>query len=351
MLTIGFIGFGKSTNRYHLPYLLHRENITIKKVYNRTRKPELEEQYRETGIEFTTQLGELLTDDDIQLISICTPPETHFRLARLCLEQGKHVIVEKPFTTSLEEAKELLQIAKEKDLLIMPFQNRRFDSDYLSLKTVLHNRYIGMPVELESHFDYYRPHANQSPGKYYQGAFYGLGVHLLDQAVSLFGTPEKVYYDLRAMLGNHNLEDYYHVELFYPEMKVILKTSHLVNVAYPSFILHGTDGSFLKYGVDKQEKDLKAGMSPTDEGFGLDTEEEYGYVRYIDEDGNEQARIIPSPQGDYGKIYDEAVDVILYGKEKLIKDEEILTVMKILEQGVIGSTPKLIDFTSEEWTE
>lgn len=348
MLKIGFIGFGKSTNRYHLPYLLHRTNIQVNTIYNRTRKPELEEQYVDHNITFTTQLSDILTDSEIQLISICTPPDTHFKLARLCLEHGKHVIIEKPFTTNYEEAKTLLELGKEKDLLVMPFQNRRFDGDFLALKHVIEENYTGLPVELESHFDYYRPYANQSPGKYYEGAFYGLGVHLLDQAVALFGAPEKAYYDLRTMLGRHNLEDYYHVELFYPEMKVILKTSHLVNIPYPSFILHGRDGSFIKYGMDKQENHLKAGMLPHEEGFGTDREDEYGYTRYIDINGNEQTQVIPTPQGDYGKIYDNAYDIIIHGKEKYIKDEEILTVMNILGQGALGTYPKIVDFQPGE---
>lgn len=347
MLTIGLIGFGKSANRYHLPYLLQRDYITVKTIYNRRRKTELEEKYQDENIHFTTQLSELITDPDIQLISICTPPETHFKLARLCLEHNKHVLVEKPFTTNLKEAQELVQLAKEKEVLIMPFQNRRFDSDFLALKDVLNDTYIGTPVELESHFDYYRPLANQSPGKYFQGALFGLGVHLIDQAVSLFGAPEKVYYDLRTMLANHHTEDYYHLELFYPDLKVILKTSHLVNVPYPSFTLHATYGSFIKHGMDKQEEDLKAGKMPNEEGFGIDNEESYGYVRYIDDQGEEQIKTIPSPTGDYGRVYDNAVDYILNGKEKYVKDTEILTVMTILEQGVLGTYPKIVNFREE----
>jgi predicted dehydrogenase len=340
-LKIGFIGFGKSTNRYHLPYVLLRDNMEVKKIYYRTRKKELEERYERYNIEFTNDLLSLLEDEEIKLVSICTPHGTHYELAKLCLEHNKNVLVEKPFTTTLKEAEEILSLAEEKGLIAMPFQNRRFDSDFLALKDVITNKYVGDIVEVESHFDYFRRQYPDFNGKYYDGAFFGLGVHTIDQMVSLFGKPNKVYYDIRSIRNKNNPDDYYHVELFYDNFKAIVKTNHLVKSPYPKFILHGTKGSFIKYGIDKQEECLKAGMMPQDAGFGLDPEENYGKVAYVDDCGNDEELLIKTPVGDYGKVYDNLYDAIVNKKEKLVSDFEILTVMEILETGFKGDNPRV----------
>jgi predicted dehydrogenase len=245
-LTIGFIGFGKSVTRYHLPFLLVRDHIKVKMIYSRTKKEELENTYKPQGIEFTNELDVLLNDPDIQLISICTAHNSHYELAKTCLEHNKHVLVEKPFVTTTEEAKELLEMAKEKNLVIMPYQNRRFDSDFLALKEVLEKGYLGDIVEVESHMDYYRPEAPTSPGQFYDGAFYGLGVHTLDQIVSLFGKPENAYFDIRSIRNPENPDDYYHVELIYPSHKVIVKTNHLVQIAIPKIYCSRNKRKFCK---------------------------------------------------------------------------------------------------------
>ncbi|PLT28793.1 oxidoreductase [Peribacillus deserti] len=344
-LKIGFIGFGKSTNRYHLPYVWQWEKLEVCKIYSRTRKPELEEQYKPYGIEFTSEINDVLHDPDIQLVSICTSHASHYEFARRSLENNKHVLVEKPFVTTLAEARDLINLANEKGLIIMPFQNRRFDSDFLALKQVLSSGDIGDIVEMESHFDYFRPDYPDNHGKKTDGAFYGLGVHTIDQIISLFGRPDKVYTDIRPVRNPNNPDDYYHVELFYPNFKAIVKTNHLVKIPYPKFTLHGTKGSFIKYGIDRQEECLKAGMTPDQKGFGMDSEESYGQVQFEDDDGKHVEEIIPTPIGNYGRVYDHLYDAVIYGKKKLVSDQEILTVMEILEMGIQGENPKIYTLT------
>ncbi|WP_026692344.1 oxidoreductase [Peribacillus kribbensis] len=339
ILKVGFIGFGKSANRYHLPYVLLRDRLEVKMIYSRTRKRDLESKYLDSGIVFTDKLDEILHDPDIQLVSICTSHASHFELAKLCLENKKHVLVEKPFTTTLEEARELIHLADKNQLILMPFQNRRFDSDFLALKKVIQHKGAGEIVEIESHFDYFRPDFQEHKGKSYDGDFFGLGVHTIDQLVSLFGRPEKVYYDIRSIRNPNNPDDYYHVELFYKGFKAIVKTSHLVETPYPTFILHGTKGSFVKYGIDKQEECLKAGMSPDEPGFGLDPEENFGVLSIAE---SVEEEVIPTPKGDYGRIYDELYETIIHGKNKLVSNEEILTVLEILEKGIQGENPKVV---------
>lgn len=337
-ISIGYIGFGKSTTRYHLPYVLKKENIKVKMIYARSRKYQLEEAYREYGIEFTDDLDKLLKDDGIQAIVICTPHDTHYELAKLCLEHGKHLIVEKPFASTVKEARELYRLAEEKNLIITPYQNRRFDSDFLALKEVLEKGYIGEAVEIESHFDYYRPGITL-PVKNVDRAFYGLGVHTVDQMISLFGIPEKVYYDIRSQ--RESSDDYYHVELFYKHFKAIVKTSMLVKSPYPKFILHGTRGSFIKYGIDRQEEYLKAGKMPWENDFGIDPPEAYGKLSFIEENGTEKEVVIPTPMGDYGRFYDHFAEAVEGKAGSLVSKEEAIAVIDILENGFSGDTPRI----------
>lgn len=344
VLNIGIIGFGKSATRYHLPFILNRKNLKVKTIYNRSKKLEVEEQYKDRDINFTNSINELLEDESIKLVTICTSGDTHYKFAKMCLEQDKNVLVEKPFTSTYVEAKELIELAKSKGLIIMPYQNRRFDSDFLAVKEVFESGILGNIVEIESHFDHYRPEHQTFKGNKIDGAFFGLGVHTVDQMVSLFGKPNKVYYDIRALRNKENPDDYYHVELFYNDFKAIVKTNHLVKSEYPKFILHGTKGSFIKYGIDKQEECLKSGVMPWDENFGVDPKENYGILDYISENGENIIEGKITPRGDYARIYDGLYDTLINGKEKLVKDFEVLTVMKILETGINGETPKLIEF-------
>ena len=343
-LKTAFIGFGKSTTRYHLPYVLRRDNIEVTAIYSRKRKPELEENYKEYNIEFTDNLQDILNNKEILLVSVCSPLQTHYEFAKRCLEAGKNVLVEKPFTETTEEAKELFDLAKEKGLVIMPYQNRRFDSDFLLFKEALKNKNLGEIVEIESHFDRFRPEEAVKPGTPVDRVFWGLGSHALDQMISIFGKPKKIYYDIRSLRDKTKPDDYYHVELFYDNIKVIVKSSHLVLLEYPKFIIQGKNGSFIKYGIDKQEEYLKAGTMPWEKGFGEEPEENYGQFAYIDNGGRMRKDIMHTIPGDYGRIYDNLYEAIINKKKKLISDEEALMLLEILTIGIKCPNPKIIDF-------
>ena len=344
-LKMAIIGFGKSANRYHLPYLSQRKNIQVKYIYNRRRHPERETAYQNMGIKFTTDLDEVLKDDEIQLITICTPADTHFDFAKQVLKSGKNVLVEKPFCKTVAETKQLLGLAKERDLIAMPYQNRRFDSDYLTLKKVLDRGYVGEPLEIESHMDKYRPDDQVHIGYKINGTFYGLGIHMLDQMLALFGKPESMAYDIRTIQNEAStLDDYYQMDLHYGKLKVTVKTNPLVAEPYPRFILHGTTGSYLKYDIDQQENDLKQGIMPDAPDFGEDTPDKFGHVKYHNKNGDWIEKQIPTVQGDYGRIYDTLYDSIMNGKPKLVSDEETLMDIEILEQGIKQPSPSVVKF-------
>ncbi|MDR0922251.1 MAG: oxidoreductase [Lactobacillales bacterium] len=338
-LTMGFIGFGKSTNRYHLPYINLRENIKVKTIMSRHEKVELEQPYKEKGVNFVRTLDELLNDEEIQLVSICTPASTHYEFAKLAIEAGKNVLVEKPFCSTLGEAKELLKLGKTHGVMVMPYQNRRFDGDFLAVKQVLEQGFLGEPIELESHFDYYRKDNTEHIGTQVDGSFYGLGVHTIDRILALFGRPKTVSYDIRSIRNADSVDDYFDVSLFYGKLKAKVKTSHLVAKEYPQFILHGTKGSFIKYGPDQQENDLKAGIMPDAPNFGEDSPMYYGKVKYQNTNGDWIEKQIKTPIGDYGRVYDAVYDTLVNGAPKLVSDEEVLTNIEILEGGFKQPSP------------
>lgn len=134
----------------------------------------------------------LFNDPNIDLIVIPTPNDTHFPLAKAALEAGKHVIVDKPFTVTLSQARELDALAKSFGRVLSVFHNRRWDSDFLTVKALLNEGTLGEILFFESHFDRFRPQVRNrwreqaGPGS---GIWYDLAPHLLDQAVNLFGLP------------------------------------------------------------------------------------------------------------------------------------------------------------------
>ena len=156
-LTLGFIGNGKSTNRYHLPFVLQRKDkLAVKTIYQRNlAKQEWE---RLPGVNYTDDLEALLSDKEIQAIVITTPIEAHYEMIRKVLEAGKHCVCEKPFLATSAEAREMFDLAKAKGLMLQCYQNRRFDSDFLTLQKVIESGKLGDILEVENTYDYYRPY-------------------------------------------------------------------------------------------------------------------------------------------------------------------------------------------------
>ena len=314
---MGFIGFGKSANRYHLPYVMIRETLEVKTIFDLHVNEKAAAPFKEKGVNFTTDLNELLTDPEIELITICTPAHTHYDLAKQAILAGKSVIVEKPFCDTLEHAEELFALGQEKGVVVMPYQNRRFDGDYLAMKQVVEQGFLGEINEVETHIDYYRPGSITEQGPKENGSFYGLGIHLM-------------------------VDNYFDVDLHYgSKLKVKVKTNHSVASPYPRFIVHGSNGSFIKYGEDQQENDLKAGIMPDAPGFGEDSPMYYGEVTYRNGNGDWIKKQIKTPVGDYGRYYDAVYETLKNGAPQLITEEQALTNIEILEAGFLNPSPSV----------
>lgn len=334
MLTIAYIGNGKSANRYHLPFSTKlKDKIKIKTIYS----PRAESPWeRLAGVTYTTDIDDVLNDPEIQLVVVSTPSHLHYSYGKLILENGKNALVEKPFTETAEEARELFQLAEDKGLLIQCYQNRRFDSDFLTVQKVIESGVLGDILEVEMHYDYFRPEVPESVQEFSKDTsyLYGHGCHTIDQVLSYFGSPDTIHYDVRQLLGKGRMNDYFDLDLYYGTMKVSVKSSYFRLKERPSFVVYGKNGVFVKQTKDRQEEHLKLFYMPENEDFGIDLPEHYGVLTYMDEAGVYHEEKVVSEVGDYSRVYDRLYETIINGKEKLVKDEETIQQMDILEEGI-----------------
>jgi predicted dehydrogenase len=256
--------------------------------------------------------AQAFNDPQVDLVVIATGNESHFPLAKAALLADKHVVVDKPCTVTLAQTEELLALAKARGRVLTVFQNRRWDADFRSLQEVINSGVLGRVVHFESHFDRYRPvvpdrwREKDLPGS---GLWFDLGPHLVDQCLQLFGAPQDVMLDTACQRDGAQVNDYFHATLrygsLYPGLRVLLHGSALVPRVGPRFVLHGTLGSFVKYGLDVQEDALKAGVRPllgSEElsGWGLDPQP--GRLTVYGLEGPVQSSA-PNVPGNYLRFY------------------------------------------------
>lgn len=338
-IKVGFIGAGKSAHRYQSPFILRRpDKFEITKMYGRHVDNIPWEKI--PGVVYTDNLNDVYKDPEIELIVVSTPV-MHYEYAKMALENGKNCICEKPFTDTLEQAKELFALAKEKGLVVQSVQNRRFDSDFLTTQKVIESGKLGDILEVEMHYDYYRPEVPESVHEFhpFRGYLYGHACHTLDQVLSYWGMPRDIHYDVRQLLGKGRMNDYFDIDLYYEgPLKVSVKSSYFRIKQRPRFVVYGKKGMFVKETEDRQEFDLKRFYMPTPDhpDFGQDLPEHYGTITYYDDEGVYHEEKVPTVNGDYSRLYDAMYDSIVNGAPKLVKDETTLKLMEILEEGIKG---------------
>lgn len=332
MLTIAYIGNGKSTNRYHLPFSTQlSDKIKIKTIYSRSGKSDwtpIE------GVQYTTNIDDIYNDPEIQLVVVTTPSSSHYPLAKEGLLRGKNMLVEKPFTETVEQAQELFTLANEKNLFVQSYQNRRYDSDFLTVQKVIESNKLGDLLELEMHFDYFRPEVPENSTYSRIDSFlYGHACHTLDQVISYFGEPDEVYSDVRQLLGKGRMNDYFDLDLYYGKLKVSVKSSYFRLTPRPSFIVYGKKGSFVKETKDRQEEHLKQFYMPTEPDFGVDLPQHYGTLTYMDDDNHYHQEKVISEVGDYSRFYEDVYQTLINKQDKVVKDKQTLLQIKLLEEG------------------
>lgn len=325
IIKVGLVGFGKVAEVFHLPLIKAEPQLVLTHVVERHRN-------RSQEIDLTLivvrSLEELL-QTDVDLVVILTPNQLHFPQAKSALLAGKHVVVDKPFTVTSAEARELAGLAEEQDLLLSVFQNRRWDGDFLTVKELLQEKTLGKLVEFESRFDRFRPQTKggwREEAKPGSGILYDLCSHLADQAVQLFGLPRKIWADIRVQREGAQIDDFFEVVADYPELRVTLKATCLAAEKRVRFLLRGTEGAYLKHGLDSQEDRLKAEGAIVREDWGKEPEGQWGSL-YVDND----ARPSPTINGDYPAFYADIVGALEEGREPLVTANQAADVILFLE--------------------
>lgn len=312
-IRVGLVGYGLAGAVFHAPLIRACKRMEIAAVLTSRDAPCA-----------VRDLGTLLDRSD--LVVVASPNATHFDIAKAALQADKHVVVDKPFTTTLAEAEELIGLSADRGLKLTVFQNRRWDSDYLTACSVLPR--LGEVRLFEAHWDRFRTEIRESWKEQpddANGLLPDLGSHLIDQALQLFGIPDAVQADLAKQRQGAQVDDYFALTFFYGEMRALLSASTLIAEPRPRFAIHGTKGSFVKEGIDPQEQQLKDGLQPSSSVFGVDPSD-----GHLTRPGG-TAESVPSERGSYPAFYEHVADAVLSGRDMPVAPGEALHVMRIIE--------------------
>lgn len=330
MLTVAIIGFGLSGRYLQAPFFEANKNYFLKTILSNHQNPK---QFF-PSVNVVKNIEDILNDPSIDLVSICSPNKTHYNYAKLALNAGKHVLVEKPFTAFSKQAMELISLSKSKNKIISVFQNRRFDSDFLTVKKLIDSKKLGEVLNFEIHYNRFKPELNLKKWKETNdegsGIIYDLGAHIIDQAIALFGIPLNIWGQSFTQRKNSLIQDAFDIKLDYGKLKVTLRSSLIVPEQSARYIIHGSEGSFIKYGLDVQEDNLKAGMQPTDKGFGIEPIEQQGTM-FTHHENETNSQSVNTERGNWALLFENLYEAIVYGRELLIKPEDVLQQLKIIE--------------------
>ncbi|HEY0356578.1 MAG TPA: Gfo/Idh/MocA family oxidoreductase [Flavisolibacter sp.] len=339
-INTAILSFGMSGQVFHAPFIHLHKGFRFYAVWERT-KNLAGEKY--PGVKTYRTIEELLADDAVEMVIVNTPNTTHYQYTKMALMAGKHVIVEKPFTVRVEEGEELIALAKEKNRLLSVYHNRRFDSDYKAVRKVVEEKTLGGIVEAEFHFDRYKPGISPKLHKEEPvlgtGSLYDLGSHLVDQALQLFGMPQAVFADIRVIRPASKVDDYFELLLYYPSLRVRLHSSYLVREALPAYILHGSQGSFIKHKSDVQETALQNGAFPGTDDWGTEPEELKGLL-HTEVNGKVIRETVPSTRGNYMDYFEDIYQALRHGKEVPVTATDGLNVIRIIRAAFASTVQK-----------
>jgi scyllo-inositol 2-dehydrogenase (NADP+) len=330
-MNTGVVGYGVSAQFMHLPFIVTNPEFHLECILQRHGN-EAKEKY--PSVQIVRTLDEMLYDDNLELIVITTPNDTHFEYASRALEAGKHVVLEKPFTITSPDAKKLIDRSIKTNRVLSIYQNRRYVSDFLTIRAILKQKLLGEIVEFEAHYDRYRP--ERRPGAWREqntpgsGILYDLGAHLIDQAFCLFGLPKYVTADIRIQRPDAKATDYFELWLDYDFTKVILKAGMLVREPGPRYLIHGTKGSFIKSGEDPQEALLRKGILPDSPDWGQERAEIFGRL-HTEIQGKIINEKYPSLRGNYGNFYNDLYNTIRRGETLKVKPEHGYNTIRLIE--------------------
>ena len=336
MLNVGLVGFGFAGKVFHAPVIRAVEGLRLSAIVQRHGPPDP----KYPDVEFVRSVDELLKRE-IDLVVVATPNTSHHPIAKQALLAGRHVVVDKPLTTTLAEAQDLVAIAKRQRRIVTVYQDRRYTGDFVTVQNVVAEGALGRVTTYESHFDRFRP--EQKPKAWREeplpgsGVWFDIGPHLFDQALLLFGIPEAIGADIRIEREGGRIDDAFDVTLYYPSMRAVLRASMLRQPVGPTWIVNGTKGSFVKHGMDPQEAALKEGRTPDEPDWDADPPELHGKLITSD-----ATHTVPTLRSSFVRYYQNVRDAMLGKSELAVSPEWSLDVMRGLVLAVQSSQTRRV---------
>jgi len=352
-IQVGLIGFGFAGSTFHAPIIDGVVGLHLAAILQRN-GDSAAQAYPDACV--VRSLPEMLALDSVSLIVVATPNDSHFPLAKQCLLAGRDVVIDKPFAPTYTEAAELAALAESHGRLLSVYQNRRWDGDFNTLQKLIASGELGRVVSYESHFDRFRPQLRSGawreqagPGS---GVLFDLGPHLIDQVLVLFGLPASVNGDVRRERDGALADDAFDITLHYPGLRASLRATMLASRPGPHFLVHGTRGSYVKYGLDPQEDALKRGERPGGTAtWGREPAGAWGTLvlgavgsandRGIPAHAGEE-RKVPTEAGDYRGFYENVRDAILRKAALAVTPQAALRVMRVLELAQLSSRERRV---------
>ena len=338
------IGYGLSGSKFHAPFIQDMKEFELSAIV--VRQPE-KIRLQVEDIPVFDSIEKLLEElPEIELVIISTPTPTHYSVAKTAIQAGKHLIVEKPFVVTAEEGEELISLAKEYSTVLSVYQNRRWDSDYLTVKSLMDSGKLGSVHTIEMNWDRYRKEVRDRwkeadiPGS---GVFYDLAPHMIDQALCLWGEPYAIYGNMQKQREGAKATDYFHVVLEYEQGSILIRGGTLVAAQTPRFVVHGSEGSYIICGHDPQEAQLQAGIRPMDEEYGKQDENRVSI--FVKPDGTQEQ--IEVKKGHYADYFKQVADAIREGRPVPVTGEEGLAVIRLIEAGIESAKEKKIVINGE----
>jgi predicted dehydrogenase len=332
VIKTGILSFGMSGSLFHCPFLNVHTGFELRGIVERHIK---KAHLIYPSIISYNSINDIINDSEIELVVINTPSLTHFEFALKAIKAKKHILVEKPFTVTSKQAEILYLEAKKNNCFVMPYQNRRYDSDFLSVKKIVESGKLGSLIEVHFRYDRYKYEISNNAVKEFDlpgnGLLYNLGAHVIDAAITLFGIPKKWSKVKRKIRPNTQIDDYASVHLeFENGLQVFTTVSLLVADAQASFVLHGTRGSYIKSRCDVQEAQLQSGMSITDASYGVEAVNKEGVLTIID-NGISHKEKIESEKSSYLNIFEDVYQTIRNNALYPVTEAQIIKQIEILE--------------------
>lgn len=339
-ISVGLASYGMSGSVFHAPLLAANPQFALRKVLERHGE---KSKVRYPAVAVVKDFRALVADESLELIVVNTPNALHFEMGRQALLAGKHVVLEKPFTVTAQEAYDLIALAQAQNRVLTVFQNRRWDGDFRTVQQVVQQQLLGKLVSYEAHYDRFRNYVEANtwkeetgPGS---GIVYNLGSHMLDQALVLFGKPRAITADIGTQRPGGKIDDYYDITLHYSNLKAVIKSSYLVREPGPRYILHGIEGSFLKSGLDPQEEALKAGQLPVGPTWGQEPPADWGLLN-TQLNGLHFTGAVETLPGTYPSFYQNVYEAIREGQALQVKPEEAALDIHLIELAQQSSAEK-----------